>query len=140
MRVSFLVYGVLYVAFEIVGHQLETVGWPRITPLDVASALTDALLAIVICIALVVAVDVGRQRYGPALRAWNEERLRLAAEAGIEKSWGEVSWDDEPIGVRSWRSEPLALPAPAASAPPGGTFYTPSTYGPPFPEEPGHQI
>jgi hypothetical protein len=140
MRVSFLVYGVLYVAFEIVGHQLETVGWPRITPLDVASALTDALLAIVICIALVVAVDVGRQRYGPALQAWNEERLRLAAEAELEKSWVEVSWDDEPIGVRSWRSEPLALPTPAASAPPGGTFYTPSTYGPPFPEEPGPQL
>ncbi|MCW2704713.1 MAG: hypothetical protein JWQ37_2708 [Blastococcus sp.] len=140
MRVSFLVYGVLYVALEIVGHQLETVGWPRITPLDVASALTDALLAIVICIALVVAVDVGRQRYGPALRAWNEERLRLAAEAELEKSWVEVSWDDEPIGVRSWRPAPLALPAPPATAPPGGTFYTPSTYGPPFPEEPGQQV
>jgi hypothetical protein len=139
MRVSFLVYGVLYVAFEIVGHQLETVGWPRITPLDVASALTDALLAIVICIALVVAVDVGRQRWGPALRAWNEERLRLAAEAADE-SWAEVVWDDEPIGVRSWRSTPLALPAPTGSAPSGGTFYTAGTYGPPFPEEPGRQL
>ena len=136
MRVSFLVYGVLYVAFEIVGHQLETVGWPDITPLDVASALTDALLVIVICIALLVGFDVGRQKWGPALRAWNEERLRLAAEAEQEKAWADVSWDDEPIGVRSWRSEPLALPAPAA----GATFYTPSTYGPPFPEEPGPQI
>jgi hypothetical protein len=135
MRVSFLVYGVLYVAFEIVCHQLETVGWPRITPLDVASALTDALLAIVICIALVVAYDVGRQRWGPALRAWNEERHRLAAEARLEESGAGVSWDDEPIGVRSWRSEPLAIPAPAA----GATFYTPSTYGPPFTEEPGQQ-
>jgi hypothetical protein len=140
MRVSFLVYGVLYIAFEIVGHQLETVGWAQISPLDVASALTDALLTIVICIALVVAVDLGRARWGPALRAWNEERLRQAAEAELEKSWDEVSWDDEPIGVRSWRSEPLALPAPTACAPPGGTYYTPSTYGPPFPEEPGRQI
>ncbi|TFV88545.1 hypothetical protein [Blastococcus sp. CT_GayMR16] len=137
MRVSFLVYGVLYVAFEIVGHHLETVGWPRITPLDVASALTDALLVIVICIALLVGFDVARQKWGPALRAWNTERLRLAAEAELEGSWAEVTWDDdEPIGVRSWRSEPLALPAPAA----GATFYTPSTYGPPFPEEPGPQI
>ena len=139
MRVSFLVYGVLYVAVEIVGNQLEKVGWARIDPLDVASALTDALLAIVICIALLVAADLGRARWGPALRAWNEERLRAAAEAKLEKSWAEVSWDDEPIGVRSWRSEPLALPAPAPS-PPGGTYYTTSTYGPPFPEEPGPQI
>jgi hypothetical protein len=135
MRVSFLVYGVLYDAFEIVGHQLETVGWPKITPLDVASALTDALLAIVICIALVVAFDLGRARWGPALRAWNQERLRLAAEAKAE-TWDDVTWDDEPIGVRSWRSEPLALPAPAA----GATFYTPSTYGSPFPETPGRQL
>lgn len=135
MRVSFLVYGVLYVAFEIVGHQLETVGWPQITPLDVATALTDALLAIVICIALVVAFDLGRARWGPALRAWNQERLRLAAEAKVEV-WDDVTWDDEPIGVRSWRSEPLALPAPAA----GATFYTTSTYGPPFPEASGPQV
>jgi len=139
MRVSFLVYGVLYVAVEIVGNQLEKVGWARIDPLDVASALTDALLAIVICIALLVAADLGRARWGPALRAWNEKRLRSAAETKLEKSWAEVSWDDEPIGVRSWRSEPLALPAPAPSAP-GGTYYTSSTYGPPFPEEPGPQI
>ena len=140
MRVSFLVYGVLYVAFEIVGYHLETVGWPQITPLDVATALTDALLAIVICIALVVGVDVGRQRWGPALLEWNVERLRRAAEAEQEKSLAEVTWDDEPIGVRSWRPEPLALPASAPTPSPAGTFYTPSTYGPPFPEEPGRQI
>ena len=139
MRVSFLVYGVLYVAFEIVGNQLEKVGWASIDPLDVASALTDALLTIVICIALLVAADLGRARWGPGLRAWNEERLRSAAEAKLEKSLAEVSWDDEPIGVRSWRPEPLALPAPATSSP-GGTYYTPSTYGPPFPEEPGRQL
>jgi hypothetical protein len=140
MRVAFLVYGVLYVVLEIVGHHLETVGWPRVTPLDVATALTDALLAIVICIAIVVAVDIGRQRWGPALLTWNEERLRLAAEAKLEKSWAEFSWDDEPIGVRSWRSEPQALPAPATSASPVGTMYPSSTYGPPFPEEPGRQL
>jgi hypothetical protein len=139
MRVSLLVYGVLYVAFEIVGNQLEKVGWVSIDPLDVASALTDALLTIVICIALLVAADLGRARWGPALRAWNEERRRTAAEAKLEKSWAEVSWDDEPIGVRSWRPEPLALPAPVPTSP-VGTYYTPSTYGPPFPEEPGPQI
>src|SRR3954451_13648893 len=97
MRVSFLVYGVLYIAIEIVGNKLETVGWPRITPLDVAEALTNALLAIVICIALVVAVDLGRERWGPALRAWHEERLRLAAEAAqaAEGGWGDGACGDE---------------------------------------------
>jgi hypothetical protein len=139
MRVSFLVYGVLYIAIEIVGNKLETVGWPRITPLDVAEALTNALLAIVICIALVVAVDLGRERWGPALRAWHEERLRLAAEAAQE-DWADVVWDDEPIGVRSWRPEPLALPAGAPAAAPTGTYYTPSAPNPPFPEEPGRQL
>src|SRR5689334_24341709 len=136
MRVSFLVYGVLYIAIEIVGNKLETVGWPKITPLDVAEALTDALLAIVVCIALVVAVDLGRERWGPALRAWHEERLRLAAEAAQE-DWAEIIRDGEPIGVRSWRPEPLALPAPVPGTPTGGTYYTPSPPHPPFPEEPG---
>jgi hypothetical protein len=139
MRVSFLVYGVLYIAVEIVGNQLETVGWPKITPLDVAEALTDGMLAIVICIAMVVGADLGRQRWGPALRAWNDERLRLAAEAR-DQNWAEADWDDEPIGVRSWRPEPLALPAAAPSPSPGGTYYTPSSSHPPFPEEPGPQL
>ena len=139
MRVSFLVYGVLYVAIEIVGNQLEKVGWPQITPLDVAEALTDALLAIVVCIALIVAVDLGRARWGPALRAWHEERLRLAAEAAAE-DWAEVVWDDEPIGVRSWRPDPLALPAAAPSSSAGGTYYTPSAPNPPFPENPGRRL
>jgi hypothetical protein len=138
MRVSFLVYGVLYVAIEIVGNQLEKVGWPKITALDVAEALTNAFLAIVVCIAVVVAFDLSRERGGPALRAWHEERLRLAAKAG-EEDWAEVVWDDEPIGVRSWRPEPLALPA-AAVPPPSGTYYTPSVTSPPFPEEPGRQL
>jgi hypothetical protein len=139
MRVSFLVYGVLYIAIEIVGNKLETVGWPKITPLDVAEALTNAMLAVVVCIALVVAVDLGRERWGPALRARHEERLRLAAEA-TQEDWADVVWDDEPIGVRSWRPEPLALPAAAPSSAPSGTYYTSSAPNPPFPEEPGRQL
>src|SRR3954452_25496414 len=117
MRVSFLVYGVLYVAIEIVGNRLETVGWPQITPLDVAEALTNAFLAIVVCVALIVAADLGRERWGPALRPWDEERLPLAAEAAGQ-DWAEVVWDDEPIGVRSCRGEPLALPAPVPGTAP----------------------
>ena len=141
MRVSFLVYGVLYIAIEIVGNKLETVGWPKITPLDVAEALTNAMLAIVVCIALVVGFDLGRERWGPALRAWHEQRLRLAAEAAAEREdWAEVVWDDEPIGVRSWRPEPLALPAATPGRSSAGTYYTPSPASPPFPEEPGRQL
>jgi hypothetical protein len=89
MRVSFLVYGVLYVAVEIVGNQLETVGWPNITPLDVAEALTNAMLAIVICIAIVVGVDLGRERWGPALRAWHvASRADRASRGGSERVAG----------------------------------------------------
>ena len=57
-----MVYGVLYIAVEIVGNQLETVGWPTITPLDVATALTNALLAIVVCIAILVGTDLAREQ------------------------------------------------------------------------------
>jgi hypothetical protein len=142
MRVSFLVYGVLYVVIEMIGHALETVGWARVTPLDVASALTDALLFVVVCIALVVASDVARRRWGPALLAWHQERLRAHAEAQSEAVWG-----DGPIGVTSWRPEPIALPAgpqPATATSAGGTYaaatYGPRTPGRAFPEEPGHLL
>jgi hypothetical protein len=142
MRVSFSVYGVLYVVIELVGHQLDTVGWPRVTPLHVAAALIDAFLFVVICLAVVVAVDLAKQRWGPALAAWHRERLRAHAEAHAE-----VVRDDRPIGVTSWRPEPIALPAgprPAAPAPGGGT-YAPATYGlrasgQPFSEEPGRLL
>jgi hypothetical protein len=35
VRISFLVYGVLYVVVEIVGAQIEAIGWPQLTALDV---------------------------------------------------------------------------------------------------------
>ena len=141
MRVSFLVYGVLYVAIEIVGNQLETVGWPQITPLDVAEALTDALLAIVICIALVVArrpraCSAGARPCAPGTRSGSGSPPRRRSE-----DWAEVVWDDGPIGVRSWRrGAARPCPPPVPGAPAGGTYYTPSTYSPPFPEEPGRQL
>ena len=49
MRVSFLVYGVLYVVFEVVGYQLEQIGWTDISALDVATAVTDGLLTVAVC-------------------------------------------------------------------------------------------
>jgi hypothetical protein len=141
MRVSFLVYGVFYVVIEMIGQHLEEVGWPQVTALDVASALMNALLFVVICIAVVVAWDLAKQRWGPALWAWHQERLRLAALARAED---EVVWDDGPIGVTSWRPGPIALPAgpQPEGAPTGGGTYAAATYGSratgrPFPEEPG---
>ena len=80
MRLSILVYGVLYVVLEMVGHALETVGWGRVTPLHVASALVDALLAIVMAIAVLVLWDVGRRRWGPSFRAWQARQLAAAAD------------------------------------------------------------
>ena len=129
MRLSILVYGVLYVVLEMVGHQLATVGWGRVTPLHVASALVDALLAIVVAIAAVVLYDVARRRWGPAFRAWQERQLAAAEESR------------EPIGVQSWRPEPTpftrAIGAPVL--PTTGTYGT-TGGGRRFPEEPGHLL
>ncbi|HEY0127041.1 MAG TPA: hypothetical protein VGB58_07890 [Blastococcus sp.] len=100
MRVSFLVYGVLYAVVEMVGHHLERVGWAEVSGLDVAMAVTDALLAVAVCAAVLLAVDLARKRWGPAARAWLAERAHPEAEI----------WD-EPAEVRSWRPEPLAVPA-----------------------------
>jgi hypothetical protein len=100
MRVSFLVYGVLYVVFEMVGYQLEQVGWAEVSGLDVATAVTDALLTVAVCAAVLLAADLARKRWGPAMRAWLAERAHPEAEI----------WD-EPIEVISWRPEPLAIAA-----------------------------
>jgi hypothetical protein len=111
MKVAFLVYGVLYVAIEIVGYQLEQVSWPEITALDVATALTNAFLTVAVLVAVLVAADVLGHRWRRHLRAVALERARLAA----------AEWTDaEPITVHAWRPEPLALPAGAAPAQPGG--------------------
>ena len=102
MRVAFLVYGVLYVVIEIVGHQLQQVSWPEITALDVATALADAFLTVAVLVAVLVAVDVLGHRWRRHLRAAQLERARLALE-----EWAAP----EPITVQAWRPEPLPLPA-----------------------------
>jgi hypothetical protein len=129
MRLSILVYGVLYVVLEMVGHQLATVGWGRVTPLHVASALVDALLAIVVAIAAVVLYDVGRRRWGPALRAWQARQIAAAEHSG------------ESIGVPSWRPEstPFTRAIGAPAAPRTSTYGTPGA-GRRFPEEPGRLL
>jgi hypothetical protein len=110
MRVAFLVYGVLYVVIEIVGHQLEQVSWPEITALDVATALTNAFLTVAVLVGVLVAVDVLGHRWRRSLRAWRLEQARLAIEEWV---------DPEPITVPAWRPRPLALPAAAPGSPAG---------------------
>ena len=126
-----MVYGVLYVVLEMVGQALRDVGWARVTGLDVATAVTDALLTVAVCCAVVLAAQLGWRRWGPSLHAWQQARL------------GETEWADEPIGVASWRPAPLALPAPAAPAPKSGGTYAPNPYSQSrhrFPEEPGQLV
>lgn len=112
MRVAFSVYGALYVVIEIVGYQLEQVSWPELTALDVATAVTNALLTVAVLCAVLVAADVLGHRWRRHRRALALERARLA--------WEEAGWTDaEPITVHAWRPEPLALPAGAAPVHPG---------------------
>ena len=73
-----MVYGVLYVVMEMIGHQLEQVGWSQVSALDVATAVTDAFLTVAICGAVLLALELGAQR-------WQRFRRARAAD--------EVEWD-----------------------------------------------
>ncbi|MGY1637194.1 hypothetical protein ACI78V_11135 [Geodermatophilus sp. SYSU D00742] len=130
MRVSFAVYGVLYVVAEIVGARLESVGWPRLTPLDVATAVTDACLTVAVGLAVLVGLDLGGRRWQRWVRARRAEQAQRA---------GQYRELQPPIGVPSWRAEPLALPAGPAPAPARDYSGTPSG-GRTFPEEPGRLL
>jgi len=113
MRVSFVVYGVLYVVIEMVGYQLEAIGWPQITALDVASAIVNALLWVALVAAVLVAADVAGAR-------WRRHRRELQRELAGASDWRRRhDWIDEaPITVASRRSPVLALPAaPSGPAP-----------------------
>ena len=91
-----LVYGVLYVVLEMVGQQLGAVGWPQVTALDVATALTDAFLVLAIGAAvalgetalgtlLVIGFSLHNitEGVGTAAPILKEKRPRLAHFAGL---------------------------------------------------------
>jgi hypothetical protein len=128
VRVSFLVYGVLYVVFEVVGYQFEQIGWADISALDVATALTDAFLTVAVGAAVLVALDLGLRRWRRSMAAWRLER------AGVQ---GEI-WD-EPVSVTSWRPAPLAISAERVEEPPKGRYTgNPYTFaGHRFPKDAG---
>jgi hypothetical protein len=111
MRAALAVYGVLYVVIEVVGHELATVSWPEVTPLDVAAAVTDGMLTVAVLVAVLVGADLLRHRWRRWLLAREEERARLARE--------EWAPEQAPIGVRSWRPARFALPVAAAPSLPG---------------------
>jgi hypothetical protein len=123
MRMAFGVYGLVYVMFEVIGHQLESVGWARLTSLDVAEAVTNAALVVAVVLALVVLGHLGAERFQRSMAAWHAEReSREQLDAPL--------FDDlETITVTSWRDEPLAL-----AAGPSWTPVSPPRY--PFPEGP----
>ena len=128
MRVSFLVYGVLYVVFEVVGYQFEQIGWTDISALDVATALTDAFLTVALCAAVFVTVDLGARRWRRVMAAWRLDQADVDAEL----------WD-RPVTVTSWRPEPLAISAERVDGPPK-VPYTGNPYsfaGHRFPKDPG---
>ena len=120
---AFWGYGLVYVMFEVVGHQLESVGWVRLTPLDIAEATTDAALVVAVLLALVVIGHLGTDRFRHSMAEWRAER-------DLESSVDDLAFDDlETITVTSWRDEPLAL-----NAGPSWTPVSPPRY--PFPEGP----
>lgn len=128
MRVSFLLYGVLYVVVEMVGHQLQQVGWADISPLDVATAVTDALLTVALCAAALLVLDLAVKRWRRSMAAWH---------AQWTEHQGEL-WD-EPMGVASWRPAPLAISAERVDEP-GERGYRGNPYsfaGHRFPKDPG---
>jgi hypothetical protein len=152
MRVPVLVYVLLYLVLEMIGAQLAAVEWAAVTPLMVASAVVDAVLVVAVLVAALVTADLTKHRWRPALHAWLHEHAR--PHAGW---WGAHRHDDdgsgdhdyaEVVGVRSWRAEPLALPAGSPAAAPTATYAAP-TYAAgtsstpprrPFPEDDGRLL
>ena len=147
MRVPVLVYVLLYLVLELIGAQLAAVEWQQLTPLMVASAVTDALLVVSVVVAALVAADLTRHRWRPALHTWLHEH------ASAHRGWWGAHRDDddaEVVEVTSWRAgpsrhrQPPALPAgsPAArtatyAAPTYAVGSAPARRGRPFPEDDG---
>ena len=102
MRITMAVYALLYVVVEMLVHQLESAAWPPLSPLLVATAVTDALLVASVLLAVVVGVDITRRHWQPPLHTW------LHRHATPHGDW----WDHStPFEARSWRAPALALPA-----------------------------
>jgi hypothetical protein len=151
VRVPVLVYVLVYVVLELIGAQLAAVEWAAVTPLMVASAVTDAVLVVAVLVALLVTADLTKHRWRPALHAWLHEHARAHTGWWGAHRHGMPGRDDdyaEVVGVRSWRAEPLALPAGTPAAAPTATYAaptyvvsgTPPSRGRTFPEDDGQLL
>jgi hypothetical protein len=146
VRMSFLVYGLLYLVIEMIGHQLESVAWREISPLLIATAVTDAMLVVSVLAAVLVAGDLTKHRWRPVLHGWMHRHDAAHGdwwESDDEHEYAEV------VDVTSWRAEPLALPAAPSSGPAatarheGPTYATAGTAAGsarPFPEDDGRLL
>ncbi len=154
MRVPVLVYALLYLVIELIGAQLAAVDWALITPLMVASAVTDALLVLAVLVAALVAADLSKHRWRPLVHSWLHAYAwphsgrwgghRLHHHHHDHDDHDDQHRDEAPaVGVTSWRPERLALPMGSPSAPPTATYAaptyavsgTPAPPGRPFPED-----
>ena len=126
-----MVYGVLYVVIEVIGHQLEQIGWTDISALDVATAVTDALLFVAVCAAVLLALHLGARRWRRSMEAWHLERASLH---------GEI-WD-EPTRAAPRRPAPLTVTAERVEEPPKRRYKgNPYSFaGHRFPEDPGRLL
>ena len=149
MRVPVLVYVLLYVVLEMIGAQLAAVEWEHVTPLMVASAVTDALLVVSVLVAVLVGADLTEHRWRPVLHTWLHRYAQPHVRWwGRHRHPGPDDVDDGVIDVRSWRPEPQALPAGSPAVAPTATYAaptyavtgTPVRTGRPFPEDDGRLL
>ena len=144
MRVPVLIYVLLYLVVELIGAQLADVEWGRITPLMVASAIADAMLVVAVLVAALVASDLTKHRWRPAMHTWLRRHAR--PHAGRRDAHPHVPEEYAgTVGVRSWRAERVALPSGSPAAAPTAMYAeptyavsgTPARTGRPFPEDDG---
>jgi hypothetical protein len=150
MRVPVLVYVLLYLVFEMIGAQLEEVAWSEITPLMVASAVTDAMLIVSVVVAVLVAADLTKHKWRPVLHRYLHEHGHPHSGwwGGHRHHHHDNEIYAEVVGVTSWRPQPAALPMGSPAAPPTATYAaptyavngTPPRSGRPFPEDDGRLL
>jgi hypothetical protein len=112
VRISFLVYGVLYVVVEMIGYRLGQLGWVDISAMDVATAVTDACLAVSLVLAALLGAKLAAERWGAPVRSWWDSL-----------GHPDVVLDDgAPVDPTYWRPSPLTVTAERVEAPPQPTY------------------
>ncbi len=163
MKHALVAYGVVLVVLLMLARQFEAAGWTGVGPLDVATALVNALLVVAVAAGLLLAGRLSLAAWARSMQRWRRAQAAAA---------GRVVPDARIVGVTSWRAgahpspAPPALPAspgpapsparpdpvrpgraplPAQTSPAGFTYVGPSyareaPAAPPFPERRGRRI